>query len=611
MTGRTMAGRCALVALTAVSSAGAEAVQAQAARGANPNAPKLMVSACRTDDKALAVLCADKVRSQIEGDISYRSIYVRTKDDVENALRQSGYDPAVALGPGDATALAKTISADLYVDVTVSKTAAGLKATAAAIPQRDANLVQPLGTFEGARIEAVAQQISKSFSDVFDKTWERQKNCFTFVRERRYPEAQKAIDDGLKANPNSTWMRYCQLNLAKDQRAGADAIIKVAEAIRQFDPMSRTVLSELVPRYDAAGNKEKKLAALQDLQKADPTNSSLQAQIANDIAAMGDFEKALPIVQKAVADNPGDLNLIRTYWNVLIALNRTKEAIQVGDEMVKLDTAAADSAYYSRSWRMAGQIADTAKAISLLHAAGAKFPKVVEFPRTESALLRATGKTAESVAAAKRALAANPNERGMRASLVLGLLGESPPNFDGAMAMVKEMQAAKEDSATVAGSAVSIGNRMRTSLAADSVRAKGGDAEAVKAASHKVYATTAWADSLAKGTPTAAQGNFVMGVAAMSLGQIYLTEAGDIGRKLSDDIKAQKPDAAKQRAMMAEAYPRACALTNKANEYMTVASGAVPQGGRFAPDAARQAMGAIQQMNPYIEQMTKAYCKAP
>ena len=43
---------------------------AQAQRGPNPNAPRLMVSACRTADKALATQCADKLRSQVEGDLN-------------------------------------------------------------------------------------------------------------------------------------------------------------------------------------------------------------------------------------------------------------------------------------------------------------------------------------------------------------------------------------------------------------------------------------------------------------------------------------------------------------------------------------------------------------
>mgnify|MGYP003338969989 FL=1 len=110
---------------------------AQAQRGPNPNAPRLMVSACRTADKALATQCADKLRSQVEGDVSYRTLYVLPKADVENTLSASGYDPAVALAPGDAGALAKQIRADMYIDATIEKAGAGYKLTAAVVPQRE------------------------------------------------------------------------------------------------------------------------------------------------------------------------------------------------------------------------------------------------------------------------------------------------------------------------------------------------------------------------------------------------------------------------------------------------------------------------------------------
>ena len=144
---RQIARSAALVTVTIAGSVSL-AVAQPARVGPNPNAPRLMVSACRTSDKALALLCADKVRSQIEGDVSFRSLYVMPKTDVENTLTASGYDPATALAPGDANALAKQIRADVYFDMTVEKAGSGYKVVAGLVLQRDANMVQPLGNFE-------------------------------------------------------------------------------------------------------------------------------------------------------------------------------------------------------------------------------------------------------------------------------------------------------------------------------------------------------------------------------------------------------------------------------------------------------------------------------
>ena len=50
-------------------------------------------------------------------------------------------------------------------------------------------------------------------------------------------------------------------------------------------------------------------------------------------------------------------------------------------------------------------------------------------------------------------------------------------------------------------------------------------------------------------------------------------------------------------------------MTNKANDYFVIAQVALPAGGTFAPEATRQVMGSLMQMNNSVEQMTKAYCK--
>ena len=100
-------------------------------------------------------------------------------------------------------------------------------------------------------------------------------------------------------------------------------------------------------------------------------------------------------------------------------------------------------------------------------------------------------------------------------------------------------------------------------------------------------------------------------MAALSVGLGSLSPAGDPVKKVTDQIKATKPmpDAAKQKAMLDKVYPEACANTNKANDYFVVAQLALPAGASFAADATRQVMGSLMQLNGYVEQMTKAYCK--
>ena len=157
--------------------------------------------------------------------------------------------------------------------------------------------------------------------------------------------------------------------------------------------------------------------------------------------------------------------------------------------------------------------------------------------------------------------------------------------------------------------AVAAGDALRK--VPDQLKASGADAATIQAAWERAYSELAWADTLAKGTAVSPQAKFLMGVAALSVGQGYLSTAGDPVKKVTDEIKATKPmpDAAKQKAMLDKVYPEACANTNKANDYFVVAQLALPAGASFAADATRQVMGSLMQLNGYVEQMTKAYCK--
>jgi predicted Zn-dependent protease len=566
-----------------------------------------MVSACRAAEKALAALCADKLRSQIEGDVSYRSLYVLPKADVDNNLSASGYDPAVALAPGDAAALAKNLRADEYFDVAVTKTPTGFRVEAALLLQRDQNFVQPLGTFEHARIENAMQQLSRAYQDAHNRTFERQKDCFTMARERRYADAQKQIDAGLRDYPKSTWLRYCQLQIQKDNRAPAADRVRVAEELRGIDPASRVALHELAQHYQTTGQKDKYVEILMELLKADTTNAKLKVDIVDNLAAMGDFQRARPIAEKAVAENPGDLPMVVLYWRILSNEKDYKKAIQVGEEMVRMDEALADTAFFTRMIGMAQADSNNAKAAELASRAAAKFPGSSQYAMIAVNFQIKAGQLGQAIGTARRALQADPKAPNLRVQIAGAFLQLNQP--DSALAVAQEMASAGEDKEQTAGIAVQVGNVLR--MIPDSLAAKGSDAATKQAAWEKAYNELAWADTLAKGTKFTAQAKFLMGLAALNVGQGYLIQAGDIIRKLQEEIRATKPDAARQKAMVDRTFPEACSLTKRADEYLSTAQIALPAGGTFAADATRQLMGNLMQLNNSVEQMTKAYCNRP
>ena len=92
-----------------------------------------------------------------------------------------------------------------------------------------------------------------------------------------------------------------------------------------------------------------------------------------------------------------------------------------------------------------------------------------------------------------------------------------------------------------------------------------------------------FADSLTPAnSPTKAQGQFLIGVTALSLGQTQLQQA--------------------QKA-------KSCEISRAAGQNFTLAQLNLPKGGSFAAQATQQALAGLQQLAPYADRLEKAYCK--
>ena len=449
-----------VVALMAIAVSGLTAsAAAQQTRRGNPTAPRVLVPTLRASDKKLGPDAGDAVRSEIEDAVSVNILTVIPKTDFVTALSQSGYPVDEALSTSDAAALAKLVRADEYIDGTVTKTATGFTIEASVVLTADPSLVQPLGTFDGVKLDQVAAKVAKEFANAY-KAFEANKTCRNQARGGAPALAQKAITDGLVQYPKSTWLRMCELGLYVEQKRPAADIVKVAEEITALDPNNKVALKELIKQYDITKESDKKIALLRKLHDADPTDTKLTEQIVNEYAIAKKFDLALPLIEKAVADNPGDIALIRDFYLVLGAVNNTKKMAQVGEEMVKIDTSLADADFYDR--QMVAYTADSnfQKAAETAARATGKFPKNADFWLRRGNFERKIGQTQQSVASLKRALEIDPKIAGAR-GLILTAYVEMQ-QYDSAFVAMHEAIKAGEDANVMVQTSLTIGNRLFT-----------------------------------------------------------------------------------------------------------------------------------------------------
>jgi tetratricopeptide (TPR) repeat protein len=561
--GGALGALAALGALVGPATGGAQVVRAP-----DPNAARVMVAVMRSAERNLGVQAADAIRSKLTNDLPYRQVWVIPKQDINNTLEASGFSTTEALLPHDAKALATLLRADEYIAGGVVKTETGFRAEPVMVLARDNSLVQPLGSFEAPKLDGIASQISKEVSAA-RKQLQYERKCVNFVREGKVSEAMAEAQKGVAEYPKATLTRICMLNILDRQKASPDSIIALGREIVAIDPLSKPALIQLSQAYKAKKDEDNYLKTLTELLAADPTNLRLQQQVVEELAASGKAKLAVPIIAKIVEANPGDPELMKLQWLVLLAAKEYRTAAGVGEEMVKVDTALATADYFTRLAAAFAADSQPQKAQEAASRGVAKFADNAALWQVKADAERKAGQPQQAIESQRKALSIDGKlENGW---LQIAQIYNDLEQADSAMAAVKQAVSAGNDKALAGGLALQVADKARRKAAAskklDEFRAA---ASLIKSADEVV--------------PTDLKGNaaFLAGANNLQFGAQALTEAREA---------------------------KNCALIKEAQTALTDAQQQIAAGGRTNPQTAGQLMGMLGQVMPFGEQLAKAICK--
>jgi tetratricopeptide (TPR) repeat protein len=275
------------------------------------------------------------------------------------------------------------------------------------------------------------------------------------------------------------------------------------------------------------------------------------------------------VIDEAVQANPGDPELLRTRWLILLSTRDFREAFAQGDELVKIDTSFADTTYFIRTAAAYAADSQFQKSAETASKGVAKFPGHPGLTYSQIVALRSAGQNQQALEALEKAISAKIEvENGSYLRL---LMLKDLSRATEIVPAARELIAAGDTSLAVRQMVVQVGN--------DQFRAAGASKSPDDFAN--AIATLKYADSIASGQ-LKAQAQFLLGAAYTSLGGIKLQDA----------------------------YTnKTCQPAKDAKDMFVEAQIMLPKGGSFAPDAMRQYMGQVMQLDSSADQIVKAYCK--
>lgn len=540
----------------------------------DPNAKRVMVTAFKsltppgTAKEQLGVQAADALRSRLGSDFPFKQVYVLPKTEINSYLEASGFSTTEALAAHDARALASLVRADEYIVGYVSKTPAGFRVDANLVLARDNTLQQPLGSFEGPKMDAAMQALSKELKEA-RKQLDFEQKCVNSARDKKYDAALGFAKEGVAAYPKATLARICQMNVMIEQKASNADIMAISREIVKIDPRSRPGLARLAEAYRAANMQDSAVLTLTALLATDPSNPRLQKDVVEAIAGMANPRIARPIIDSAVVLNPGEPDLLRLRWLILLAVRDFKEAFAQGEELIKLDTSFADTTYFVKTATAYQNDSAFQKAAEAAAKGLQKFPGLASLTYLQIASLKQAGQNQQALEALDKADAAKipvENSGYLRMTLLKDL-----NRTDELLPAAKALIAAGDTSTTLRQTIVQLGN--------DKLQAgqKSNSEDDFKAA----LAILTYADSVSKGEAKA--------LAQFLQGAVFVTYG---------NLKYQQGVAQKN-----------CQMVKDAKNMFADAQIMLPKGGASNVNAMRQLMGAVQQLDPAADAAVKQLCK--
>ena len=540
---------------------------------------------------------ADAVRDRVEKLIEGKDAMVITHADARKRIPDLVF-PLDSVYPVQVIeTMVRQARGDEFVVGRVARRGGAYQLTGELRLMRDRGTRQPIQA-SGPKLEAAADQFARAVAAARAQLVP-QRRCANALMNNQAEQAVQAARAGVQAYGRGTFARACLVSAMRSAGAAAGDLLAESRELLAIDSTSRQGLEGAARALDALKRRDEAATMWTRLIATDSSSATLVAFAIRGLMEGGNAKRAEPIVLAAAAEHKDVMELQRLRWQVTFENRSWARAVEAGEALLATDSVAtSDSTLYLRlvtAHRAHGNVLRALELASrgvarfardprlyalyaeIVRAEGdsaiprglALFPKSAELNTLAARDARAKGRLADAAEATRRAVEAD-------SALPQGLLSLAQAEFDlgrpdSALVALGRALGRGEDSSLVAQFALAKGNALLR--AAGQTKARGDYARALR--------FFAVADSV-RATP---QSRFLRGTAALQVASAALREAPQ----------------EKDRAL-------GCALAREGAATVATARAGLEAGQELAPDAAKQYLEYVAQLEPFAQRQLATLC---
>jgi tetratricopeptide (TPR) repeat protein len=503
-----------------------------------------------------------------------RTLRVLRREEINNTLTVSGFAADTAISIIDLGILGRQMGAGETMDGTAKRTAAGIEARAKFYFNNNMAAPEVLPLVTEKSPEAVGRKIAELYIQA-RKELPAYERCRNALIQNQPDPAIVAAKEALVEYPQGVLGRACLLTAygAQYKNFGADSILRLGNEIIAIDPENTIAIGQLADAYRAKNDTAKAVALIAKLDSLVVNDLPQSESLIDILMNLGAPDPALGIINRRLQENPGEVSLLDRKWKILQSTSQWRLAIAAGEEMVKFDSAKADTAYFRRQIGAAIQDSQPQLALQYMAKATTKFPRDVRLLQAYMGELRRQGQLPRAIEVAKKVIAADPKTPLAYATVVS--LYTQAGQADSAVIFAKQALTGA-DSATKDEIGQGLLGLIRPAL----VKAQSdttSPADAQKANWAEVLKLSASVDSIVPMQHTA----FYMSIAAFYVAQHGIANFTEVARTNRT---------------------QACAMLREASDNLLIVDLNMSRGGRVDAKTAGALLTATSGMKPGIEQ---------